>query len=317
MCEHHHHENEQELDKGIREMLNRRRMIQALAAGGAVAVSSTALQGCATNAETGDSQFLLIGEGQLSQMAAQSWAEAKRKQPVSTDPRYTRRLAGVGKRIARASRRDNRPWDYAVFDSDTKNAFVLPGNHVGFYRGIMDFSDNDDQIAAVMGHEVGHVVGKHAAARMSQQLAGKLAVMGGTVLAGSQISKSCRRYQDRRQQAYCYQKAQRQTRLINQALGVGFMVGIALPFSRKHESQADLLGVRYMHRAGYNPYQAVKLWEKMGAASTRRQPEFLSTHPAPERRARDLYNYIKCQERLGSQGWSDATLKASLQACKA
>jgi len=314
MCNHDHHETTA-IDAESREILNRRKMIQALAAGGTVAVAS-GLSGCATNAETGTSQMLLIGEGQLNQMAAQSWAQAKSKEKLTTDPRYLGRLQNIGGRISRGARRDNQAWDYAVFDSDTKNAFVLPGNRVGFYKGMMDFADNDDQVAAIMGHEVGHVTAKHAAERVSTNMAGQLAVMGGTVLAGSQMQKNCKNMQGV-QRNQCYQKANRQTQLLNQALGVGFMVGIALPFSRKHESQSDLLGARYMHRAGYNPNQAVRLWEKMAEDSPRRQPEFLSTHPDPSRRARDLHNYIKCQERLGSQGWGDNTLKAALKACEA
>lgn len=316
MCNHDHHEATDIVDTETREILNRRKMIQALAAGGTVAIAG-GLSGCATNPDTGASQLLLIGEGQLSQMAAQSWAQAKSKQKLSTDPRYLGRLKNIGSRIARGARRDKQSWDYAVFDSEQKNAFVLPGNRVGFYKGMMDFADNDDQVAAIMGHEVGHVAGRHAAERVSTNMAGQLAVAGGTILAGSQMQKNCRNAPTRQEQSICYRKANRQTQLLNQALGVGFMVGIALPFSRKHESQSDLLGARYMQRSGYNPYQAVKLWEKMAADSTRRQPEFLSTHPDPSRRARDLHNYIKCQERLGSQGWGDDTLKAALKACKA
>ncbi len=332
MCTCHHDAHEHEIvDAQTKEMLDRRRMIQTLAAGGAVAVAAPALSGCATNPDTGTNQMLLIGDAQLTQMAAQSWAQAKSKQKLTTDPRYMNRLKNIGRRIARGSRRDNQPWDYAVFDSDTKNAFVLPGNHVGFYRGIIDFADNDDQVAAVMGHEVGHVSGRHAAERMSTQMAGQLAVVGGTILAGSQAKKKCNEYKDAynrsqnqqerrvivQQYRRCMAGAQRNTRLIQQALGMGFMVGVALPFSRKHESQADLLGVRYMHRAGYDPKQAVRLWEKMAENNPNRRPELLSTHPDPLRRARDLHNFIACQDRLGSQGWSDVTLKAALKTCKA
>jgi len=316
MCNHDHPEVSETADKETREMLNRRKMIQALAAGGSVAVAG-GLAGCATNAETGASQLLLIGENALSQAAAQSWAEAKQTQKLSTDPRYTTRLSNIGGRIARGARRDKQPWDYAVFESEQKNAFVLPGNRVGFYTGMMDFAGNDDQIAAIMGHEVGHVAGKHAAERVSTNMAGQLAVVGGTVLAGSQMTKRCNQYPDARQRNQCMRGAARNTQLLNQALGIGFMVGVTLPFSRKHESQSDLLGVRYMQRSGYKPYEAVKLWEKMAEGNQRKQPEFLSTHPDPARRARDLHNYISCQERMGSQGWGDNSLKAALRACKA
>ncbi len=316
MCT-HHHETHEGHDPEMKDMLTKRRMIQTLAAGGLMTMTVPGLTGCATNPETGSSQFLgMASEAALNQAAAQSWAQAKTKQKVSTDPRYTKRLANIGARIARGSNRQNQKWDYAVFDSDTKNAFVLPGNRVGFYKGMMDFADNDDQIAAVMGHEVGHVAGRHAQERVSTQRVSQLAIVGGTVLAGSQMQKGCKQYQGA-QRNQCYAKANRQTQMLNQALGLGFMVGIVLPFSRKHESQSDLLGARYMHRAGYDTYQSVKLWERMAEASPRRQPKFLSTHPDPSDRARDLHNFIKCQERMGSQGWSNNSLKAAMKACKA
>ncbi len=287
-----------------KEMLERRRLVQGLAAGGVLTAAAPALTGCATNAETGAKQFLMVGDKQLSQMAAASWADAKSKTPTSNDPRYTNRLKNIGGRIARGANKEKESWDYAVFDTDTKNAFVLPGNRVGFYKGMMDFAGSDDQIAAIMGHEVGHVTGKHAAERVSTQMAGQLAVVGGTILGGSQLNKRCKSTaRTQREYNLCMQKASRNTRLLNGALGMGFTLGVMLPFSRKHESQSDLLGAKYMHKAGYNAYESVKLWEKMAENSKRRQPEFLSTHPDPSRRARDLHNYIKYQETLGSQGW--------------
>lgn len=301
MCIHHNTITENQ-DPEIKEMMTKRQMIQAIAAGGAVTVAGSGLAGCATNAETGARQLLLIGDSQLNQMAAQSWADAKSKEKVSTDPRYTTRLKNIGGRISRGAKRDDQPWDYAVFDSDTKNAFVLPGNRVGFYKGMMDFADNDDQIAAIMGHEVGHVTGKHAAERVSQQLAGQVGVTAASLLGASQLNKKCKTMTGAAR-TNCSRTASRNAQLLNGALGMGFTLGVILPFSRKHESQSDLLGAKYMHHAGYDTYQSVKLWEKMAENSTSRQPEFMSTHPDPARRARDLHNYISYQEKLGSQGW--------------
>lgn len=329
LCSHgHHHDNcDQNHNQESKDMLNRRLMVQALAAGGALTVAAPALSGCATNPETGSKQFLLVGESQLSQMAASSWNEAKTKLPSARDPLYLSRLRSIGSRISRGANKGDERWDYAVFEKDTKNAFVLPGNRVGFYKGMMDFTDNDDQIAAIMGHEVGHVTGKHAAERVSQQMGGQLVVAGGTALAGSQLTKKCRsqasariggrsREQVSRQEVYqiqneyqkCMRGAQYNTQLLSAALGMGYQVGVVLPFSRKHELQSDRLGAKYMHKAGYDPYQAVKLWEKMAAESTRSTPEFMSTHPSPERRARELDAYIRYQERLGSQGWETIKL---------
>ncbi|PHR54858.1 MAG: peptidase M48 [Robiginitomaculum sp.] len=306
MCMHHDHEADECKDGATKEMLSKRRLIQTLAAGGVLTASAPALSGCVTNPETGSKQFLgMIGESQLNQMAAQSWAETKQKQKLSTDPRYLTRLKNIGGRISRGANRAGQSWDYAVFDSDTKNAFVLPGNRVGFYKGMMDFAETDDQIAAVMGHEVGHVAGRHAQERVNQQMAGQLGLTLGGMLGASQLSKKCKTLADRREQQLCYRKAQRNSQLLNAALGMGFTLGVVLPFSRKHESQSDLLGAKYMHHAGYDTMQSVKLWEKMAENNTNRQPEFMSTHPDPSRRARDLHNYIKYQESLGSQGWQN------------
>lgn len=310
MCTHDHQETAVQ-DTETKNMMERRRLVQALGAGG-VLTMAPALSGCATNPETGARQLLLIGDSQLNQMAAASWAEAKKKTPVSNDPRYTSRLRNIGNRISKGANKQNETWDYTVFDQETKNAFVLPGNRVGFYKGMMDFAESDDQIAAIMGHEVGHVTGRHAAERVSTQMAGQVGVAGLSILGSSQMNKSCRnKSQNQTQYNSCMKTAQRNSQMLNAALGMGFTVGILLPYSRKHESQSDLLGAKYMHKAGYDTYQSVKLWEKMAEANTNRQPEFMSTHPDPARRARDLHNYIKYQEQLGSQGWQSIQMPKS------
>ena len=304
MCTHHGHNPVASTAKDLVEehAVERRRILKNLVAGGAVVAAAPAITGCATNAETGSRQLLLVGDSQLSSLAAASWADAKAKVPTSNDPRYTSRLQNIGTRIARGANKSNETWDYEVFDNDTRNAFVLPGNRVGFYKGMMDFAGTDDQIAAIMGHEVGHVTGKHAAERVSQQMAGQLAVTAGTILAGTQGSKRCRTLVGV-ERNNCLASVNRNTQLINGALGMGLQLGVLLPFSRKHESQSDLLGAIYMQKAGYDPYESVALWEKMAEASGSRQPELLSTHPDHSRRARDLHNFIKAQEVLGSQGW--------------
>lgn len=288
-----------------KDMLARRNLVQALGAG-AIITAAPALTSCATNAETGRKQFLGLapGNAQLNQMAGASWAEMKQKTPTSTDPRYTNRLRNIGTRISKGAGRANQKWDYAVFDSDTKNAFVLPGNRVGFYKGMMDFADNDDQIAGIMGHEVGHVSGEHARERYSLQMASQAAVVGGAVIGGSQMSKGCKKYQGT-QRSQCLRSANQKTQYLVQALGLGTMIGLVLPYSRKHEAESDKLGVNYMHRAGYDSYQSVKLWEKMAANSPSRQPTFLSTHPDPAWRARELDAYIRRQEKMGSQGFKN------------
>lgn len=286
------------------ESLFRRKFMKYIGAGGALAASG-GLASCTTNPETGRSQLLAFApsEAALAQAAQQSWTEVKAQTPTSNDPRYTGRLRNIGSRVSRGAGQSNRSWDYAVFDKDTRNAFVLPGNRVGFFKGMMDFTDNDDQIAAIMGHEVGHVTGAHARERYSQMMLGQLAIAGGTVLAGSQLQKRCRQARSQREYNDCVRSAGRNTQYLQAALGMGFQLGVVLPYGRRQELESDQLGARYMARAGYDPYQAVRLWEKMGAESPSRGPEFLSTHPTPERRARDLSDYITEQQKLGSQGF--------------
>ncbi|PHR62416.1 MAG: peptidase M48 [Robiginitomaculum sp.] len=247
-------------------IMSRRHLIAGLAAGTVTA--------CVTNPDTGESQFMLVSEGQLAQMASSAWTDAKAQTPISRDPHLNSQLTRVGGRISTAANRQHENWEYAVFDSDQKNAFVMPGGKVGFYRGIMEFSDNEDQIAAIMGHETGHVTGRHAAARYSRQMAAG----AGLAAANVALSRSDTRYKNE----------------IAAVLGAGVTFGVILPFSRKHELQADKLGVDYMHRAGYDVRQSVRLWEKMAADSSgSRQPEFMSTHPSPETRVQELDSYIR------------------------
>lgn len=294
------------------ENLFRRQFLKYIGATGVVAAGS-GLSSCVTNAETGRSQLLAFAPSSeaLAQAAAQSWTDVKQQTPTSNDPRYTGRLRNIGNRISRGAGRADKPWDYAVFDTDTKNAFVLPGNRVGFYKGMMDFTDNDDQIAAIMGHEVGHVAGAHARERYSQMMLGQIAIAGGTILAGSQLQKRCREAQSQREYNDCMRSAGRNTQYLQAALGMGFQLGVVLPYGRRQELESDRLGVRYMAKSGYDPYQAVRLWEKMGAESSgSRGPEFLSTHPTPERRAQELSDYITAQEKLGSQGYRTLDIPA-------
>ncbi len=251
--------------------MSRRALIRGLAAGTVVPL---ALSGCATNPETGRSQFMLVSQGQLAKLSASAWSDVKEETPVSIDPALNNQLRRVGGRIAKGANRQNENWEYAVFDTDEKNAFVMPGGKVGFYRGIMEFSENDDQIAAIMGHETGHVSARHAAERYSQQMAAGV----GMQVANVALSQRDSRYKGE----------------IAAILGIGVQFGIILPFSRKHELEADKLGVDYMHRAGYDVRQSVRLWERMGAeGGGRRQPELLSTHPSPETRVRELDAYIR------------------------
>lgn len=298
MCNHENHSHGEAAPHEV--FMPRRKLLQGLVAGGAAA----SVAACTTNPYTGSKQFLAFAPKDLSGAAEASWAEMKEKIPTSGDPRYTSRLRNIGNRISRVSPFANETWDYQVFDTDTKNAFVLPGNRVGFYKGMMDFAESDDAIAGIMGHEVGHVAGAHARSRISNQMLTQVAVVGGTILGGTALSSKCKKVPAEQRNA-CQRKAQQQTAMLQQALGLGALLGVTLPYSRQHETESDLLGANYMYHAGYDPQQSVKLWEKMAAASTSRQPTILSTHPDPADRARTLSAYIARQEKMGSQGFKN------------
>jgi predicted Zn-dependent protease len=255
----------------------RRDLLRALATGSLVVLAPAAVTGCATNAETGRSQMVFVGDGQMAQMALSAWAEQKQKTPISRDPALNARLNRVGQRIAQSSGRAGEPWEFVVFDTAEKNAFVLPGNKVGFYKGLMELAENDGQIATVLGHEVGHVTGRHAAERFSQSTAGQLGLAVGGAVIGANMADG-------------------QTRqLAMAAMGIGLQVGVLLPFSRLQESEADRLGVDYMHRAGYDVRQSLRFWERMNQSGGSRPPQILSTHPDPVNRMSELRAYINAR----------------------
>jgi len=259
--------------------LSRRAIITGLAAGTVFPFISS----CTTNPATGRSQFVFYDDSQIASMAATAWTDMKAQTPVTANSRLKNRVLHVWEKTLSGAERkgDVAPgqnWDVAVFDTDDVNAFVMPGNKVGVYRGITELTENDDQLSAVLGHETGHVVGKHAAERMSVTM---LAQAG---LAVSQIaiaqSDTLSKYGS----------------TIGALGGAAMQFGVILPYSRAHELEADKLGVDYMHQSGYDVKQSVRLWDLMGAQSKgQRPPEFMSTHPDPTRRAEELRNYINAK----------------------
>ncbi len=249
--------------------LHRRDIVRGLWTG-SIVLAAAGATGCADTAA-----FFAPTDDQLIQMSAQAWAETKAQTPISKDANANRRLQSVGQKMASASGLQGLQWEFVVFDSPEKNAWVLPNGKVGFYKGLMDFCDNDAQVAAVLGHEVGHVAARHAALRAGQQTATSLALQTGGALLGSTV-----------------QLSSESLNLLMAAAGAGAQVGILLPFSRNNELEADKLGVDYMNATGYDVKQSIRLWEKMGAASTQRPTEWMSTHPNPETRVQELRNYI-------------------------
>lgn len=264
MCEHHHETRE---DGKV--VMGRRELLIGLASGSVVAMS-----GCATNPYTGRSQLMLVSDAQLMQLSASAWQETKSQEKAASSPAAIRRAESVAQRMIPNSGLENLPWEVGVFESDQINAFVLPGGKMGVYTGLMDIADNDDQLAAVVGHEISHVNGKHAAERVSQQLAAGV----GLTIAEIAVASSDTQYK----------------REIMAALGAGVTFGVILPYSRRQELEADKLGVDLMAKSGYKPSEALRFWENMAKANAGRQkpPEFLSTHPSDETRISELRRHI-------------------------
>ncbi len=218
-----------------------------------------AFTGCTTVPESGRSQILLISPAEEAQSGAAAFLQIKGKEKVTAEPAVNARINRIGRRIAAVVGRDlpNANWEFVVFDSPQLNAFALPGGKVGFYTGLINLAGSDDEIAAVMGHEIAHVTSRHGAERQSQAM---LVGLGGALLnAGTQENKN------------------RDSFLL--AYGAGTTLG-TLAYSREHETEADVIGLRFAARAGYDPRAAISFWQKMAAKNSGGgQPKWLSTHP--------------------------------------
>lgn len=240
------------------------------------ALLAAALAACSTVPETGRSQIMLVDSGQAAQLGAQQFEQLKKKEPISHDPKLNEMVTEVGRKIAQVVDIPNAKWEFVVFDKpDTPNAFALPGGKVGVYSGLFKVVQNKAQLAAVLGHEIGHVVARHGSERMSQ---GMLVQLGGVALQAALDSKSGTTQQ-----------------LAMAAYGLGSQIGVLLPYSRKQELEADHLGMLYMARAGYDPHQAIELWKNFAEYTAKQggsPPEFLSTHPLDEHRIKNLEKYL-------------------------
>jgi metalloendopeptidase OMA1, mitochondrial len=238
------------------------------------------LSGCYTNPVTGRKSLVLLSQGQELSLGQASFAEIQKTEKVSRDGAAHERVGRVGRRIAEAvgDALPDAKWEFVVFESDDVNAFALPGGKVGVYSGLLQLAGSDDELAAVMGHEIGHVIARHGAERMSEALVlSGLGELGGAVF-------EAKTGPEKRQ-------------VFDLAYGVAATVGRVLPHSRGNELEADRMGVLYAARAGYDPRAAITFWEKMvrhknaggDAASSGALAAILSTHPPDQRRIAGLH----------------------------
>ena len=237
------------------------------------------LLSCAVVPMTGRKQFVAIPSSQIIALSNESYSKVLAEGQLSTNTSYVNMVREVGQKLTVAveaylkqnnlqSAVEGYEWQYNVLVSEELNAWCMPGGQIAFYEGIMPVCQDENGIAVVMGHEIAHAVAQHGNERMSQQLALQ---MGGIALS----------------EALKTQK-QETIDLAMLAFGVGAQVGVMLPYSRTHETEADELGLYFMAMAGYNPQAAPDFWKRMEANSSARPPEFLSTHPEPSNRIANL-----------------------------
>jgi len=218
--------------------------------------------GCATNPATGQKQFSLISEGQEIQMGLEADPSIVASMGLDPDSGRQRYVRELGLRLARISERPNLPWTFRVIDDPVVNAFAVPGGHIYVTRGILAHLNSEAELAAVLGHEIGHVTARHSVTQMSRQQIAQLGLAVGTVLKP---------------------ELQRYTGVASQGLGLLF-----LKHSRDDESQADELGLRYMRRGAYDARRMPEVFTLLDRVSTAaggdRIPTWLATHPNPVNR---------------------------------
>ena len=235
---------------------------------------------CATNPFTGKKTLAFVSNDQLFPSSFAQYNQVLSENKVITGTADAKMITRVGQRIAVAAERylnangfqgylDDYKWEYTLIESEQVNAWCMPGGKIAFYTGILPIAANETGVAAIMGHEVAHALANHGQQRMSS---GILQQAGGVAVAVATGNES-----EEKQQIWM------------QAYGIGSTVGLALPFSRSHETEADRIGIYLMAIAGYNPDEAAVLWERMKANSGgQAPPEFLSTHPSNDSRIQNL-----------------------------
>ena len=220
---------------------------------------------CATS-PTGQTQLRLVPEQQLTEMGATAYRQIKQETPVSKQDALRRYVQCVAGAITRQAPGDMQ-WEVTLFEDDAVNAFALPGGKIGVYTGLLQVAENQHQLAAVLAHEVAHVLAEHPNARVSAAYATQAGLDIAQTLAGA---------------------ASPQKESLFGLLGIGAQYGILMPYGRAQESEADVLGIDLMAKAGFDPRQSVELWRNMAKSGGAQPPALLSTHPANETRIEQL-----------------------------
>ncbi len=239
---------------------------------------------CATNPFTGKQSLNFVSNSELFPSSFQQYGTFLKDNKVVSGTADAKRVETVGMKIRDAAQRylaaNGQPdylndyrWEYKLVDNKEVNAWCMPGGKIVVYTGILPITKDDAGLATVMGHEVSHALANHGAQRMSAAQLQQLGAVGVAVATGKQSTENQKIWQE--------------------AYGIGSQVGVMLPFSRSHESEADKIGLILMAIAGYNPDTAVGFWERMSASSNgQAPPQFLSTHPSDANRIAYLKSLI-------------------------
>ncbi len=239
---------------------------------------------CSTVPVTGRSQLSIIPASQLMSMSFQQYDQFLNENKVVKNTSQSAQIKRIGTKIQKSVEQylaeknmsdhlNGYSWEFNLVESDQVNAWCMPGGKVVFYTGILPICKDEAGIATVMGHEIAHAIAEHGGERMSQGLIVQLGGMG--------------------LQAALEKEPALTQQLAMTAFGLGAQVGVMLPFSRLHESEADHMGLIFMAMAGYNPNEAVSFWQRMAAQKGGdAPPEFLSTHPSDQTRINDLKKLI-------------------------
>lgn len=247
-------------------------------------ITALLIESCAQVPLTGRRQVIAVPSSEIIPLAEKNYTEIISEEGLSKNTQYQASVKRVGTKLSAAvekylneqglgDRVADYKWEFKVLASDQVNAWCMPGGKIGFYEGIMPICKDDNGIAVVMSHEIAHAVALHSNERMSQQL---MINLGGAALSEAVKTQS-----------------ETTQNLALVAFGLGSQVGVLLPYSRLHESEADELGLYFMAMAGYDPQEAPIFWERMNEAGGERPPEFLSTHPNPDNRIKDLNKNMK------------------------
>ena len=236
-----------------------------------VAIAASLAACATTTSPTGRKQYVgAVSQQQLNQMGAQAFAQLKSQKPQTSNAAQRDYVACVARAIVMQLPADARSgWETAVFADNEPNAFALPGGKVGVYTGIFNVARNQDQLAGVIAHEIGHVVARHHNERITRQQGAGTALQLLSAIAGARYGEGV-------------------GNAVAQGGGIAAQAGFLLPNSRVQEGEADVVGQQLMAKAGFDPRGAVALWQNMSAAGGSRPPEWLSTHPDPSSRLREL-----------------------------